>query len=73
MIGYVGRLTHLKGVDLLAAAFREISRRASRCRLLMIGSGAEEKNIRPLLARSLRGKLCISNPMYRTTANLRMV
>jgi glycosyltransferase involved in cell wall biosynthesis len=50
VIGYVGRLTHLKGVDLLAAAFREIARDALDARLLMIGSGEEERHIRTVLA-----------------------
>ena len=53
VIGYVGRLAHLKGVDLLASAFREISREERRARLLIIGSGAEEKNILPVLGNEL--------------------
>jgi glycosyltransferase involved in cell wall biosynthesis len=50
VMGYVGRLTHLKGVDLLAAAFREIARDALDARLLIIGSGEEERHIRTILA-----------------------
>lgn len=50
VIGYVGRLTHLKGVDLLATAFHNLLRIVPHSRLLIIGSGAEEKNILPLLA-----------------------
>jgi len=50
VMGYVGRLTHLKGVDLLAAAFREIAPHALDARLLIVGSGEEEKHIRTLLA-----------------------
>jgi len=53
VIGYVGRLTHLKGVDLLAAAFREISRTSIDARLLIVGSGAEERYIRPALAQEI--------------------
>jgi len=53
VIGYVGRLSHLKGVDLLAAAFRELSQKTSDVRLLIIGSGAEEKSIRSVLAKQL--------------------
>ena len=53
VIGYVGRLTHLKGVDLLAAAFRKFLQRAPDARLLVIGSGAEERNIVPVLAKEL--------------------
>src|SRR5439155_11240043 len=53
VIGYVGRLVRLKGVDLLAAAFRELSQKTSDVRLLIIGSGAEEKGIRSVLAKQL--------------------
>jgi glycosyltransferase involved in cell wall biosynthesis len=50
VVGYVGRLTHLKGVDLLAAAFREIARDVPDARLLIVGSGEEERHIRTVLA-----------------------
>jgi glycosyltransferase involved in cell wall biosynthesis len=50
VVGYVGRLTHLKGVDLLAAAFREIARDTLDARLLIVGSGEEERHIRTVLA-----------------------
>jgi glycosyltransferase involved in cell wall biosynthesis len=50
VVGYVGRLTHLKGVDLLAAAFREVARDAPEARLLLIGVGEEERHIRTVLA-----------------------
>lgn len=53
VIGYVGRLMHLKGVDILAAAYRELSRKISDVRLLIIGSGAEEQSIRLVLAKQL--------------------
>src|SRR5207247_861061 len=46
VVGYVGRLTLLKGVDLLAAAFREIAQDAPDARLLIVGSGVEERHIR---------------------------
>ena len=60
VIGYVGRLTHVKGVDLLAAAFKELSQNISDVRLLIIGSGAQEKNIRSILAEQrLHGKVHI--------------
>ena len=49
--GYVGRLTHLKGVDLLAAAFRELARDAPHARLLMVGGGEEERHVRAVLAK----------------------
>jgi glycosyltransferase involved in cell wall biosynthesis len=50
VVGYVGRLAHLKGVDLLAAAFREVARDSLDARLLIIGSGEEESHIRTVLA-----------------------
>ena len=53
VIGYVGRLVHVKGVDLLATAFRRISSDAPDARLLIVGSGPEETHIRPLLAQEL--------------------
>ena len=49
--GYVGRLIHLKGVDLLAEAFKQVSQKVANARLLIIGSGSEEKSIRSVLAR----------------------
>ena len=53
VIGYVGRLVHLKGVDLLAAAFRDVSRVAPNTRLLIIGSGPEGRYIRSVLAQEI--------------------
>src|SRR5262245_56291684 len=53
VVGYVGRLTHLKGVDLLTTAFRELSQKTPDVRLLIIGSGKEEKSIRSALAKEL--------------------
>jgi glycosyltransferase involved in cell wall biosynthesis len=53
VVGYVGRLTHLKGVALLAAAFRELTRNAVDARLLIIGRGEEERSIRSILATEL--------------------
>jgi glycosyltransferase involved in cell wall biosynthesis len=53
VVGYVGRLAHLKGVDLLAAAFHEISRTLAEARLLIVGSGEEEGKIRSVLAKEL--------------------
>jgi len=50
VVGYVGRLTHLKGVDLLATAFREITKEARNARLLIIGSGEKERYMRTVLA-----------------------
>ena len=53
VVGYVGRLAHLKGVDLLADAFREVSQDHPRARLLLIGHGEEERSLRRTLAREL--------------------
>jgi glycosyltransferase involved in cell wall biosynthesis len=50
VIGFVGRLALIKGVDLLATAFRDISRRLPQARLLIVGSGEEEQRIRSVLA-----------------------
>ena len=49
VIGYVGRLLRLKGVDILAAAFKEISRRVPHARLLMVGSGEKLRLIKTIL------------------------
>lgn len=54
VIGYVGRLTHLKGVDLLAAAFQQLSKNLANARLLIVGSGEEERNIRSDLANEFK-------------------
>ena len=54
VVGYVGRLAHLKGVDLLAAAFQEIARNAPDARLLLVGSGEEDTHIRTVLAAEFR-------------------
>jgi len=50
VVGYVGRLTRLKGVDLLAAAFQKVSNDLPDTRLLIVGSGEEERRIRSCLA-----------------------
>jgi glycosyltransferase involved in cell wall biosynthesis len=60
VVGYAGRLSHIKGVDLLAAAFRAACRTNRDARLLVIGRGEEEKNIRAILAEELsRGRVHI--------------
>jgi glycosyltransferase involved in cell wall biosynthesis len=53
VVGYVGRLTHLKGVDLLAAAFHEIARHVRDARLLLIGNGEEASHVRTVLTEEL--------------------
>ena len=52
--GYVGRLTQLKGVDLLATAFHDLSKRLPGARLLVIGTGEEDRMLRSILTRELR-------------------
>jgi glycosyltransferase involved in cell wall biosynthesis len=49
VIGYVGRLIRLKGVDLLAAAFHKISRMLPNARLLIVGSGEKSGLIESIL------------------------
>jgi glycosyltransferase involved in cell wall biosynthesis len=51
VVGYVGRLTHVKGIDILAKAFRDAISRVPDLRLLVIGSGEESYSVRALLAR----------------------
>lgn len=53
VMGYVGRLANVKGVDLLAAAFRDLSQTVANARLLIVGSGEEETKIRSILAKEL--------------------
>jgi glycosyltransferase involved in cell wall biosynthesis len=53
VVGYVGRLTHVKAVDLLAAVFSDLAPKRTGARLLLIGHGEEEKNIRSILAKEL--------------------
>jgi glycosyltransferase involved in cell wall biosynthesis len=62
VVGYVGRLTHLKGVDLLAAAFRELAQHAPDARLLLIGCGEEERYIRTVLAQEFDHSLVHIEP-----------
>jgi glycosyltransferase involved in cell wall biosynthesis len=54
VIGYVGRLANIKGVDLLAEAFGQILPSIPHARLLIIGSGEEEKKLRARLDAELR-------------------
>ena len=52
IVGYVGRLAYIKGVDLLATAFSEIARTVPEVKLLIVGSGEEENKIRALLSKA---------------------
>jgi glycosyltransferase involved in cell wall biosynthesis len=62
VLGYVGRLAHLKGIDLLAAAFGEIVQQVRDVRLLLVGSGEQERHIRTVLAGALRRGLVHLEP-----------
>jgi len=53
VVGYVGRLTHLKGGDLLAAAFHELAQSAVNARLLIVGAGEASRSMRAILAPEL--------------------
>jgi glycosyltransferase involved in cell wall biosynthesis len=53
VIGYVGRLIPVKGVDLLATAFREVSRMIPNARLLIVGNGDNAEMIRAILREEL--------------------
>ena len=57
VVGYTGRFTRLKGVDLLADAFRDLARKRSDVRLLMVGSGSEERHVQRVLEREIAGGL----------------
>ena len=62
VVGYVGRLAHIKGIDLLATAFRQIAENVDNIRLLIVGTGEEEGKIRSILAKQLaRGMVHIES------------
>ncbi len=46
VIGYVGRLAYIKGIDLLARTFAKIRQIIPQARLLVIGSGEEQAKLR---------------------------
>jgi len=49
VVGYVGRLAYVKGIDLLADAFGKIRKTIPHARLLVVGSGEEEGKLRTCL------------------------
>ena len=53
VIGYVGRLAYIKGVDLLAEAFKQTRRSIPHARLLVVGAGEEEGKLRSWLHEEL--------------------
>ncbi|MCL5263726.1 MAG: glycosyltransferase family 4 protein [Chloroflexi bacterium] len=46
IVGFVGRLVHQKGVDLLLTATRLLKDRGHRCRVVICGTGPDEKALR---------------------------
>jgi glycosyltransferase involved in cell wall biosynthesis len=62
VVGYVGRLAHLKGVDLLVNAFRDVARTVAGARLLLVGSGEYERKIRTMLAKEFARNLVHIQP-----------
>jgi glycosyltransferase involved in cell wall biosynthesis len=61
-VGYVGRLAHVKGVDLLATAFRDIAPTVREARLLVVGSGEEEGKMRAILPQELAHRIAHIEP-----------
>jgi len=53
VIGYVGRLAYIKGVDLLADAFKQLRACIPQARLLIIGAGEEQGKLREALKKEL--------------------
>jgi glycosyltransferase involved in cell wall biosynthesis len=57
VIGYVGRLAYVKGIDLLTEAFKKLRTSIPHARLLVIGTGEEEGKLRAGLKEELAGRL----------------
>jgi glycosyltransferase involved in cell wall biosynthesis len=49
VVGYVGRLTRLKGVDVLAEAFHQVASANPEARLIVVGGGEEDQSMRHVL------------------------
>ncbi len=62
VVGYVGRLTHLKGIDLLSAAFEKLSKHFPNLKLLIVGSGEMEGHLRSSLSEKLARKMVHIEP-----------
>lgn len=45
-IGYLGRLVHEKGIDLIFKAARHLQSRGLKCQVILCGSGADEEMLR---------------------------
>jgi glycosyltransferase involved in cell wall biosynthesis len=64
VFGFVGRLALIKGIDLLSAAFAELSNSVPEARLLIVGSGEEESRVRTVLSKQLAdGKVRLQERM----------
>lgn len=50
VIGYVGRILHMKGIDLLIKAFADVAHNDLHLKLLLLGSGEYEKQVDSLIA-----------------------
>lgn len=46
VVGFVGRLAHQKGIDILIAALSQLRDRGHHCQVILCGSGAEEEMLR---------------------------
>lgn len=57
VLGYAGRLSKLKGIDLLTEAFKTILKGRRDARLLILGTGPEESNARAALKHELAAGL----------------
>ena len=62
VIGYVGRLSHIKGVDILTAAFRQLIKKNQKFRLLIVGHGDQQRSIRVELSREIDAGLVHLEP-----------
>lgn len=62
VMGYVGRLTHLKGVDLLSAAFQKVLNIFPNIKLLIVGSGEMEVHLRTALSNAFKRKIVHIEP-----------
>jgi glycosyltransferase involved in cell wall biosynthesis len=62
VIGYAGRLSHIKGVDILTAAFRQIINKNQNFRLLIVGDGEEQRPIKAELSREIAAGLVHLEP-----------
>lgn len=46
LIGYVGRLSYHKGIDVLLAAIQQLRDRGHRCRVILCGTGPDQEALR---------------------------